>query len=478
MSLKNPQLNEESFQRLYSRLSRMHEDASRVTQAREAKVARTSPTDFSTLPGYEELRLQCRIAEAAGIEIPYFRLHEGRAGAQTRIGGRDLVNFASYDYLGLNNEPEVSAAAKHAVDRYGVSASASRHVAGERPVHHMLERTLADHYGVEDCLVFVSGYATNLGVIGQLLGPKDLIIYDAVIHNSALMGAKLSGAARRSFPHNDLDSLDRLLASTRSKFERTLIVVEGLYSMDGDHPDLRRLIEIKKRYTSWLMVDEAHAIGVLGKYGRGSFEQCAIDPREVDIWMGTLSKTLAACGGYIAGSSELVDYLKSMVGVFVYSVAMPPPIAATALKSLEIIYREPERVARLQHNALLFHTLAKQRGLDTATSTATAVCPIMVGNSLPALVLCQKLFQRGINVQPVTYPAVPAKASRLRFFITAMHSQSDIETAIDATAEELQQMPQTIQALRLHGFDGSRAAASTAAEIIEWPVAATKHSTI
>lgn len=478
MNQKNPQLNEESLQRLYARLSRAQEGASRVTQIRDAKAAKSSPTDFSTLPGYEELRLQCRIAEAAGVEIPYFRLHEGRAGAQTRIGSRDLINFASYDYLGLNSEPEVSAAAKQAVDRYGVSASASRHVAGERPVHHMLEQALADHYGVDDCVVFVSGYATNLGVIGQLLGPKDLVICDSVIHNSALMGAILSGAARRSFPHNDLDSLDRLLASTRSKFERTLIVVEGLYSMDGDCPDLHRLIEIKKRYASWLMVDEAHAIGVLGKSGHGSFEHCAIDPGDVDIWMGTLSKTLAACGGYIAGSSELIDYLKSMVGVFVYSVATPPLIAATALKSLEILYRQPERVARLQHNANLFHKLAKQRGLDTATSIPTAVCPIIVGNSLEALLLCQKLFQRGINVQPVTYPAVPAKASRLRFFITAMHSQSDIEAAIDVTAEELQKIPQTMNALRLRGLDVRQAEASSAAEFIDWPAAATKRSAI
>ena len=412
--------------------------ASRVSELRDTRPAAGSPTDFSTLPGYDDLRLQCRLAEAAGVDIPYFRLHEGRAGAQTRIGNRNLLNFSSYDYLGLNNDSEVAAAAKHAIDHYGVSASASRHVAGERPIHRALERTLADHYGVEDCVVFVSGYATNLGVIGQLLGPKDLVVYDAVIHNSALMGATLSGAARRSFPHNDLESLDRLLASTRSKFERTLIVVEGLYSMDGDHPDLHRLIEIKKRYSSWLMVDEAHALGVLGKRGHGSFEHCEIDSRDVDIWMGTLSKTLAACGGYIAGASQLVDYIKCMVGVFVYSVGTPPLIAAAALKSLEILYREQERVSRLQHNAALFHSLAKQRGLNTGNSTATAVCPIIVGDSLPAVILCQKLFERGINVQPVTYPAVPAKASRMLFFLTTMHSDSDVEIAIDAIAEEMQ----------------------------------------
>jgi 8-amino-7-oxononanoate synthase len=284
------------------------------------------------------------------------------------------------------------------------------------------------------------------------VGQKDLVVSDALVHNSAVMGGVLSGAARRSFPHNDFDALDRLLASTRDKFERALIVVEGLYSMDGDHPDLRRLIEIKTRYQAWLMVDEAHALGVLGRRGYGSFEHCGIDARQVDIWMGTLSKTLAGCGGYIAGSAELVDYLKSLLGVFVYSVGMPPLIAAAAHAALDMLHGEPQRVLQLQANAARFKELAQERGLDTGTGAGTAVSPIVVGDSIPAVVLSQKLLERGINVLPVLYPAVPAKASRLRFFLTAMHTESEMKTALDATAEELQSMPQTLRMMHIPGY--------------------------
>jgi 8-amino-7-oxononanoate synthase len=402
---------------------------------------------FETLPGYEEVRLQRRLAERMEIENPYFRLHEGRAGPRTRIDGRELINFSSYDYLGLNGDPEVQAAAKEAIDRYGISASASRHVAGERPIHRSLERALADHYGAEDCVVLVSGYTTNLSVIGQLVGGKDLVICDSVIHNSAMMGGALSGAARRVFAHNNLDDLELILKESRDKYERVLIVVEGLYSMDGDYPDLARLIEIKNRYAAWLMVDEAHALGALGARGHGSFEQCDIDSRDVDIWMGTLSKTLAGCGGYIAGSAVLVDYVKSVVGGFVYSVGMPPVIAATAYKALEILHREPHRVRQLQSNAAFFQAEARQRGLDTGTATAASVCPIMVGDSLPTAVLSHKLFVRGVNVQPVTYPAVPAKASRLRFFLTAMHERGDILQALDIVEEELRHISATVDSL-------------------------------
>ena len=391
-------------------------------------------TDFSTLPGYAELSMHRVIGGKLGLD-PYFRLHEARAGADTRIDGRTLRNFSSYDYLGLNGHPEVQQAAKDAIDRYGISAGASRHVGGARPAHLSLERALADHYGVEDAISFVSGYATNVGVIGQLVGAKDLLVMDSVVHNSAVMGGVMSGANRRSFPHNDLDVLDEILTTSRGKFERALIVVEGLYSMHGDYPDLPRLIEIKKRHNAWLMVDEAHALGVLGPRGYGIFDHFGADPRDVDIWMGTLSKTLAGCGGFIAGTQELVYYIKCTVGSFVYSVGMPPVIAAATEKALELMHREPERVARLQHNAALFHRTAKDRGLDTGTDAVTAVAPIVVGDSLPAVILSQRLFERGINVQPVIYPAVPAKSSRLRFFLTAAHTDEDIATAIDATVE-------------------------------------------
>jgi 8-amino-7-oxononanoate synthase len=433
LNQKSSRLSQEARQHLLRRVETMQHSTALRASERESK----DRVSFATLPGYDELRLFRSIGQKFGLDNPYFRLHEARAGSQTRIAGKSILNFSSYDYLGLNEHPDVVQAAKAALDRYGISASASRHVAGERPVHRALEHALADHYGVEDSLVLVSGYATNLGVIGHLVGSKDLLVHDALAHNSIVMGGTLSGAARRSFAHNDLDSLDQMLAATRNKFERALIVVEGHYSMDGDYPDLPRLLEIKARHDAWLMVDEAHSLGVLGRRGYGIAEHFGVDPRRVDIWMGTLSKTLAGCGGYIAGCKELVDYLRLTVGVFVFSVGMPPVIAATAHKALEVLHREPERVARLQHNAAYFCSLAKARGLDLGTAAGTAVCPVMVGDSLPTVVLSQRLLERGINALPVTHPAVPAKSSRLRFFVTAMHTRAQIETAIDATAEEL-----------------------------------------
>jgi 8-amino-7-oxononanoate synthase len=433
LNQKSSRLSQEARQHLLRRVETMQHSTALRASERESK----DRVSFATLPGYDELRLARSIGQKFGVDNPYFRLHEARAGSQTRIAGKSILNFSSYDYLGLNEHPDVVQAAKAAIDRYGISASASRHVAGERPVHRALEHALADHYGVEDCLVLVSGYATNLGVIGHLVGSKDLLVHDALSHNSIVMGGTLSGAARRSFAHNDLDGLDQMLAATRNKFERALIVVEGHYSMDGDYPDLPRLLEIKARHDAWLMVDEAHSLGVLGRRGYGIAEHFGVDPRRVDIWMGTLSKTLAGCGGYIAGCKELVDYLRLTVGVFVFSVGMPPVIAATAHKALEVLHREPERVARLQHNATYFCSLAKARGLDLGTAAGTAVCPVMVGDSLPTVVLSQRLLERGVNALPVTHPAVPAKSSRLRFFVTANHTRTQIETAIDVTAEEL-----------------------------------------
>jgi 8-amino-7-oxononanoate synthase len=433
LNQKSSRMSQEARQHLLRRVETMQHSTAMRASERESK----DRVSFATLPGYDDLRLFRSIGQKFGLDNPYFRLHEARAGSQTRIAGKPVLNFSSYDYLGLNEHPDVVQAAKAAIDRYGISASASRHVAGERPVHRALEHAIADHYGVEDCLVLVSGYATNLGVIGHLVGSKDLLVHDALSHNSIVMGGTLSGAARRSFAHNDLDNLDQMLAATRNKFERALIVVEGHYSMDGDYPDLPRLLEIKARHDAWLMVDEAHSLGVLGRRGYGIAEHFGVDPRRVDIWMGTLSKTLAGCGGYIAGCKELVDYLRLTVGVFVFSVGMPPVIAATAHKALEVLHREPERVARLQHNAAYFCSLAKARGLDLGTAAGTAVCPVMVGDSLPTVVLSQRLLERGVNALPVTHPAVPAKSSRLRFFVTAMHTRAQIETAIDVTAEEL-----------------------------------------
>ncbi len=434
----------------------------RVDAAREigrSAVASAFPprgngaTDFTTLPGMAEQYLQRRLAGKLELANPYFRVHEGVASARTVIGGRELVNFCSYDYLGLNGDPRIAAAAKEAIDAYGISASASRCVAGERPVHRRLEERLAQHYGVEDCAVFVSGWMTNTGVIGELVGAKDLVLLDEAMHNSALMGGALSGATRKNFRHNDLAHLDAILTEFRGRFARALIVVEGLYSMDGDHPDLAGLVALKERHEAWLMVDEAHALGVLGARGFGLAEECGVDPRDVDIWMGTLSKALASCGGYIAGSAALVDYVKSQVGAFVYSVAMPPVIAAAAEAALELLHLEPERTARLRRNGQAFRTHAKTRGLDTGTSCGAAIAPVIIGDSLPTALLSERLFERGFNTFPVIYPGVPARQARLRFFLTANHEEAEMEAVLDATVEELAQVNDRIRRLRISATD-------------------------
>jgi 8-amino-7-oxononanoate synthase len=371
-----------------------------------------------------------------GLQNPYFLLHEGDAGTSTIIDGRRMINFSCYDYLGLNHHPQVRAAAHAAIDRYGVSASASRLVAGERPVHRALESALARHYGQEGCLTYVSGHAANVATIGALLGPRDLIVHDALAHNSIVMGAQLSRAERRPFAHNDMAALDSMLQAIRGRYERVLIVAEGLYSMDGDVCDLPTLAELKDRHQAWLMIDDAHGLGVLGGRGLGVFEHFGLDPRRIDIWMGTLSKTLAACGGYIAGSAALIEFLKYAAGGFVYSVGMPPPVAAAALAALELMHGAPERVLRLRANARLFAAAARRAGMDTGTSEGEAIVPIMTGSSIRAVALSQQLFRRNINVQPIIYPAIPERQARLRFFLSSEHAPEDIESSIPIIAEE------------------------------------------
>jgi 8-amino-7-oxononanoate synthase len=356
-----------------------------------------------------------------------------------RIAGRNYLNFAGYNYLGLSGHPAVSNAAKAAIDQFGTSVSASRVASGEIPLHLELERSLSTFLGSEACVVFVSGYGTNVTVLGHLFGPRDLIVHDALIHNSALAGAMLSGARRLPFAHNDLAELDRLLAEHRADYERTIIIVEGVYSMDGDIPNLPRLIELKRRYKALLMVDEAHSIGVLGARGRGISEHfLGIASSDVDIWMGTLSKTLASCGGYIAGGREFVEYMKYTAPGFVYSVGLSPADTAAALAALRVLELEPERVTRLRARAASFLRRARERGLNTGASGGTAIVPVIVGDSLRTLRLSEALFRHGINVQPILYPAVPESQARLRFFITADHDEEQIARAVNCVADCLE----------------------------------------
>ena len=392
---------------------------------------------FSLHPGYQQLRIINDGAERLGLKSPFFKQHEGVASATTHIDGRELINYGSYNYLGFSGDPDVSNAAKAAIDQYGTTVSASRIVSGERPLHRQLERALADLYEVDDAIVFVSGHATNVTTIGHLFGPKDLVLHDALIHNCTLQGAQLSGAKRLSFPHNDWAALDALLTEQRHHFERVLIVIEGIYSMDGDYPDLPRFIDIKRRHHAFLMLDEAHSLGVMGQTGRGIREHFGVAGNEVDIWMGTLSKALASCGGYIAGETALVEHLKFMAPGFLYSVGIAPPLAAASLASLQKMQQENHLIQTLQARGAYFLALAKAHGIDTGLSTGLAVIPVIVGSSIRAARMSEALFQRGINVQPILFPAVPEKSARLRFFMSCQHTEAQIKLTVDAVAEEL-----------------------------------------
>lgn len=401
---------------------------------------------FDRTQEYLQLRQKIGLYEATGMPNPFFHVHERVTNDTTQIAGRELINFSSYNYLGTSGDPAVSQAAKDAVDHFGTSVSASRLVSGEKSLHRELERAIASFVGAQDAIVYVGGHATNETTIGHLFGPGDLILHDALAHNSILQGAILSGARRRSFPHNDYRVLDELLTELRRQYRRVLVAIEGVYSMDGDYPDLPKFIEVKKRHKAFLMVDEAHSMGVMGPHGRGIGEFYEVDSGDVDLWMGTLSKAMGSCGGYIAGCREVVEYLKYTAPGFVYSVGLSPPNAAAALASLKLIEEEPDRVARLMDRSKEFLALAKELGLNTGTSHNTPVVPVITGNSLVALQLSQALRDRGINVQPIMYPAVEEKAARLRFFITALHTSEQVRTTVNAVSEELAKIDPTYAA--------------------------------
>ncbi|GHB11350.1 aminotransferase class I/II-fold pyridoxal phosphate-dependent enzyme [Salinicola rhizosphaerae] len=393
-------------------------------------------TRFDRHPGYQQLKLMREGGQRLGIPDPFFKVHEGTAGATTIIGGRECINFASYNYLGLAHHPKVIQAGIEALERYGSSVSASRPVSGERPIHQALEKAIAETYEVEDAVVFVSGHATNVSTLGYLLGPKDLILHDEYIHNSTVVGAQLSGARRMSFAHNDPAALETLLARHRHQFERVVIVIEGLYSMDGDAPDLKRFVEIKQRHQTWLMVDEAHSFAVMGKEGLGLREHCGVPAQDVDIWMGTLSKTMSGCGGYIAGCQALIEMLRYFAPGFLYSVGMPAQVAAPSLAALAVMKEEPERLERLHDISRYFLEQAKLRDFDVGESIGVAVVPVIVGSSVLAAGLSDALLKHDINVQPILHPAVPEKSARLRFFLNCDHTRGQIDATLDALEAE------------------------------------------
>ncbi|MGW6726576.1 type I polyketide synthase [Nocardia sp. NPDC055029] len=400
-------------------------------------VAVTPEYRIADFPEVKAIEDRLSGAAALGLDNPYFLVNDGVTRDTSLIDGAPVVNFSSYNYLGLSGHPAVVAAVQDSVARYGSSCSASRVLSGEKPVHRELEAELAALLGTEDAIALVGGHSTNVTIIGHLVGPDDLVIHDSLAHDSILQGCVLSGATRRPFPHNDHAALDRLLGELRHRYRRVLILIEGVYSQDGDIPDLPAIIEIKKKHQALLMIDEAHSVGVLGAHGGGIGEYFGVDRGDVELWSGTMSKALAGCGGYVAGSAELIRFLKYTTPGFVYSVGMTPMNAAASAEAIRQLRADGTALGRLRHNARLFLELARAAGIDTGDSHDTPIIPCIVGDSLKTMRLSNTLLRRGINVNPIIYPAVPEDLARLRFFVTACHTEEQIRDTVAILAEEL-----------------------------------------
>jgi 8-amino-7-oxononanoate synthase len=353
-----------------------------------------------------------------------------RLGQEAERRGDHFVSFANYDYLGLANHPKVKADAAAALESLGVGALASRLVGGERSTHQLFEEEIASFLGTETALSLVSGYLTNLTTITHLMAGRDALFIDELSHNSIVSAAKSSGAEVVVFRHNDLDHLDELLANNRENYRNVLIVVEALYSMDGDIADLPRIVEIRDRHQAWLLVDEAHSLGVLGATGRGICEHAGVDPNRVDLIIGTLSKTLASCGGFIAAKRSITEWLRYTLPGFVYSVGLSPVITAAARAALQLMQEETWRIDRLAQNAERFRQCAHEAGLDTGPAIGRGVVPILFGSSRETMLASQHLLEHGFYCPPIVQIGVPKDQPRLRFFISASHTEEEIRKVI------------------------------------------------
>ncbi|MGD9804196.1 MAG: aminotransferase class I/II-fold pyridoxal phosphate-dependent enzyme [Hyphomicrobiaceae bacterium] len=355
--------------------------------------------------------------------------------AQCEKNGLNFLSFAHYDYLALANDDRVRTAAIQAIETMGAGAGASRLVGGERSIHRDLERDLARFIGCDDALALVSGYGTNLALVGHLLTTGDLIVVDEYAHNSILTGTKLSRAETSIFRHNDLAHLASILAKERGNYRRVLVIVEGLYSMDGDVPELPELIALKHAHNFWLMVDEAHSIGVLGNSGRGLCEHFGIDTNDVDLIVGTLSKSFGACGGFVCARRRVIEWLRYTLPGYVYSVGLPPPTAAAAKAALGVIAQEPERVHRLREISHYFVEHARRLGFHIGAAVGAGIVPIIFTEPQVVFLASEALLAAGIYVPPVAQVGVPKDTPRLRFFLSTAHSWADVDRVMSVLSD-------------------------------------------
>jgi len=363
------------------------------------------------------------------------RVMAGPQSTRMSVDGREVLLFAGSNYLDLAHHPEVVEAAAAAAREFGCAAGGSRLISGNLEIHQALEWELADFLGTEAALVFSSGYMANVGVIPALADRGDLVISDALSHASIIDGCRLSRAEVRVFPHADLDCLEKLLRDTASARREVLVVVDGVYSMDGDVAPLAELVPLAKRWGATVLVDDAHGTGTLGNSGRGSSELCGVDG-EVDVVLGTLGKSIGSFGAFVAGSRALRELLVNTARSFIFSCALAPPQVAAARAALAVMRREPWRRERLAQNAdRLRHGLA-QRGISTAPST-TQILPVIVGNNDATMRLCERLLECGIFAQGIRHPSVPEGTARLRITPMATHRDGEIDHLVDLLEKEL-----------------------------------------
>jgi len=352
--------------------------------------------------------------------------------SKVRVRGRVMGMYASYSYLGLVGHPRINEAAKKAVDKFGTGTNGVRTLAGTLTIHNELEETIANFKHTEAAITYSSGYATNLTVVSTLMGRGDYIFSDKLNHASIVDGCLMSGAEFRRFRHNDMAHLETLLKNAPADVSK-LVIADSVFSMDGDIIDLPKMLELCKKYHAWLMIDEAHSVGVLGEKGTGIEEYFGLGD-VIDIKMGTLSKTIPSVGGYVAAKEEIITYLRHASRAYIFSAALPPAQAAAANEAFKVILDEPWRVERLSQNTKQFIGGLKSMGFDTML-TETAIVPVLCGDDETAFLMTRQAQHNDVFVLPVVSPAVPEGFARLRATVTAAHDPSEIERAMDVIGE-------------------------------------------
>jgi 8-amino-7-oxononanoate synthase len=394
-------------------------------------------------------RLEQLEAAREGDLLPYFRLIESEAGPLMEVEGSEKVMLGSNNYLGLTGDERVKQAARDALERYGTGLTGSRFLNGTTPLHIELERELADFMGSEDVLVFTTGHQANVGCLGTILGPSDTVICDSGDHASILDGVRISGAKLRPFRHNQMSKLERMLERAAEDGGGVLVVVDGVFSMEGDLCDLPAIVDLCRRYGARLMVDEAHAVGVLGARGAGASELFGLED-QVDLRMGTFSKSLASCGGFIAGSAEVIDFLRISSRPFIFTASAVPAAVGAALGALRVVRAEgPELMAKLLANSDYLRQGFRDLGLKViepgtlpdGTEANTPVVPVLVGEDWQAVLLWKALFDAGVYTNVALHPAVPPGGALLRTSVMATHRREHLERALDTFGRVLGDFP-------------------------------------